>query len=131
MREKIDGSDFVINLFDELYDIHLNVPALHNVYNAMGAAACAKILKIETDDIAKGLKNLKTVAGRLEHVAKYNGADIFVDFAHTPDGLEKSLQSLKNSAAVNCIVFSVAAVTGTSRNALLWAELSQNTPIYV
>ena len=95
VREKIDGSDFVINLFDELYDIHLNVPALHNVYNAMGAAACAKILKIETDDIAKGLKNLKTVAGRLEHVAKYNGADIFVEFAHTPDGLEKSLQSLK------------------------------------
>ena len=27
--------------------------------------------------------------------AKYNGAEIFVDFAHTPDGLEKSLQSLK------------------------------------
>ncbi len=28
-------------------------------------------------------------------MAKFNGADIFVDFAHTPDGLEKSLQSLK------------------------------------
>lgn len=72
------------------------MPALHNVYNAMAAAACAKLLGIKTNIIAKGLLSVKTVSGRLEHVAKFNGADIFVDFAHTPDGLEKSLQSLRN-----------------------------------
>ena len=96
IREKIDGTAFVLNLFDELYEINLSIPALHNVYNAMAAAACAKILGVDTAAIAKGLKELKKVEGRLERVAKYNGADIFVDFAHTPDGLEKSLQSLKN-----------------------------------
>lgn len=95
IEEKLEGTTFVINLFDELYDVKLNVPALHNVYNAMGAAACAKIMGIETDFIAKGLGELKKVTGRLEHVAQYNGAKIFVDFAHTPDGLEKSLQALK------------------------------------
>ncbi len=95
IAEKLNGTSFVINLFDELYEMNLNVPALHNVYNAMGAAACAKILGIRTEDIAKGLNELKNVTGRLEHVANYNGADIFVDFAHTPDGLEKSLQALK------------------------------------
>ena len=85
----------MINLFDELYEMQLNMPALHNVYNAMGASACAKLLGIKTEFVAKGLKELKTVEGRLERVAHFNGADIFVDFAHTPDGLEKSLQSLK------------------------------------
>lgn len=95
IRESIGGSVFVINLEDELYEISLSMPALHNVYNAMAAAACAKILGVKTEIIARGLKNLKTVTGRLEHVANYNGADIFVDFAHTPDGLEKSLQTLK------------------------------------
>ena len=35
------------------------------------------------------------VEGRLEWVAKYRGGDIFVDFAHTPDGLEKSLGALR------------------------------------
>ncbi len=93
--EKIDGTTFVINLFDELYEIKLSMLALHNVYNAMAAAACAKILGVKTSVIAEGLINLKKVSGRLERVANYNGADIFVDFAHTPDGLEKSLQSLK------------------------------------
>ena len=33
--------------------------------------------------------------GRLERVCAYNGADIFVDFAHTPDGLGKSLDALR------------------------------------
>lgn len=95
ISEKLKGSKFVLNLFDELYEMELSMPALHNVYNAMAAAACAKILGIKTSAIAKGLKNLKNVSGRLEMVARYNGACIFVDFAHTPDGLEKSLKSLK------------------------------------
>lgn len=95
ITERIDGTSFVLNLFDELYEIKLGIPAIHNVYNAMGAAGCAKILGVATADIEKGLRNLKKVTGRLERVAHYNGADIFVDFAHTPDGLEKSLQSLK------------------------------------
>ncbi len=96
ITDGVDGTTFVLNLADELYEIKLSLPALHNVYNAMAAAACAKILGIKTYVIATGLKNLKSVSGRLEKVANYNGADIFVDFAHTPDGLEKSLRSLKN-----------------------------------
>ncbi len=93
--ESIDGSDFVINLNDELYDIHLNMPGIHNVYNALAAATCAYASGIAIDVIAKGLAGLKGVSGRLEKVAEYNGGYIFVDFAHTPDGLEKSLSSLR------------------------------------
>lgn len=95
VTDSADGVSFVLNLFDEIYDVKLNLPAAHNVYNAMGAAACAKILGIPTENIARGLKKLKKVDGRLERVARYNGAEIFVDFAHTPDGLEKSLRALK------------------------------------
>ena len=95
VQEKLNGSSFVINLFDELYEVRLNIPALHNVYNALGAAACAKLLGIKTENIVAGLYKLKNVTGRLERVAQYNGGEIFVDFAHTPDGLEKSLQALK------------------------------------
>lgn len=99
IEENIGGTSFVLNLFDELYEINLKIAALHNVYNAMGAAACAKILGIDTAKIAEGLAALKSVSGRLELVAKFKGADIFVDFAHTPDGLEKSLQALKKLCA--------------------------------
>ncbi len=99
IRESLDGTTFVLNLQDELYEIKLCLTATHNVYNAMAAAACAKIFGMKMSAIANGLFELKSVSGRLERVAKYNGADIFVDFAHTPDGLEKSLQSLKKLCA--------------------------------
>lgn len=95
LNERIDGTSFVINLFDELYDIELSMPAIHNVYNALAAATCAKLLGVDICVIAEGLASLKGVSGRLERVASYNGGQIFVDFAHTPDGLEKSLSSLK------------------------------------
>ncbi len=99
IRENFDGCSYVINLFDELYDIHLRMTGLHNVYNSMAAAACAKLLGVSVPIIAAGLSGLKRVRGRLEYVARYRGADIFVDFAHTPDGLEKSLTALKRHCA--------------------------------
>ena len=93
--ESVRGSRFVLNLFDDLYEVELHMAGRHNVYNAMAASACAKLLGVKTVDIGKGLSGLKKVSGRLEHVGDFRGADIFVDFAHTPDGLEKSLSALK------------------------------------
>ncbi len=44
------------------------------------------------------------VEGRLERVATYNGGTVFVDFAHTGDGLEKSLSALRPFASGRLIV---------------------------
>lgn len=101
VEERIDGSTFVINLNDEIYEINLKLPALHNVYNALAAASCAQLLGVKTEVIAEGLAGLDRVSGRLERVARYNGGEVFVDFAHTPDGLEKSLSSLKKLCTGN------------------------------
>ena len=95
VNERLDGTSFVINISDEIYEVNLKMPALHNVYNALAAATCAKILGVKIENIAKGLEALEKVDGRLERAASYRGGEIFVDFAHTPDGLEKSLSSLK------------------------------------
>lgn len=99
IREKLSGTGFVINLFDELYEIRLCMPAIHNVYNALAAASCASVLGIKIEQIAAGLRSLVSVPGRLERVARYNGGEIFIDFAHTPDGLEKSLGALRRLCA--------------------------------
>ena len=99
VREDFDGCSYVINLFDEICPIRLQMPGLYNVYNSMAAAACAKLLGVSLPSIAAGLSGLRKVSGRLEHVARVKGADIFVDFAHTPDGLEKSLSALRRKDA--------------------------------
>ena len=94
--ENIYGIQFIVNISDKLSRISLSLTGKHNVYNSLAAAVCATELGISLSDISSGLQRLKGVDGRLDYVKTYCGADIFVDFAHTPDGLEKSLQCLKS-----------------------------------
>ena len=93
--ESLRGSKVVLNLSDELCEAELRLTGRHNVSNALAAACAAKALGVSPEEIAEGLAEVESVDGRLEHVATFHGADIFVDFAHTPDGLEKSLSCLK------------------------------------
>ena len=67
----------------------------YNVYNALAAATCAYALGVSVYDIRRGLNEVSGVSGRLQYSGSFCGADIFVDFAHTPDGLDKSLSVLK------------------------------------
>ncbi|MBE5744509.1 MAG: UDP-N-acetylmuramoyl-L-alanyl-D-glutamate--2,6-diaminopimelate ligase [Clostridiales bacterium] len=93
--ESLSGSHCVFNVNDEICRAELSLTGKHNIYNALAAATCAITLGIDVVSVEKGLAALRGVRGRLERVANYRGADIFVDFAHTPDGLEKSLTALK------------------------------------
>ena len=93
--ESISGTECMINVNDKLCRVSLALTGRHNVYNALAAATCAMELGAEPSTVAKGLGLLKNVRGRLERVGEYQGGDIFVDFAHTPDGLEKSLEALR------------------------------------
>lgn len=97
--ETARGSRIVLNMNDELCETTVSMTGRHNVYNAMAAAASAKLLGAGAEEIARGLARCKGVDGRLEWVASFRGADIFVDFAHTPDGLEKSLSALREHCA--------------------------------
>lgn len=92
--ENIGGSSAVFNLNDEICEVKLPLVGRHNLYNALAAGAAAQQLGADGEAIAAGLQ-ITQVDGRLERVAYYNGATIFVDFAHTSDGLEKSLSALR------------------------------------
>ena len=93
--EGLLGQSFVLNLEDDLCRVSLHLTGKHNAYNALAAATCAYKLGINVPAIACGLNEVKQVSGRLQFVQTYKGASIFVDFAHTPDGLKHSLTSLK------------------------------------
>ncbi|MBR2903616.1 MAG: UDP-N-acetylmuramoyl-L-alanyl-D-glutamate--2,6-diaminopimelate ligase [Clostridia bacterium] len=93
--EDIYSQRFMMNLDDDLCRVSLKLIGKHNIYNALAASACAYKLGVNLATIACGLKEVDNVNGRLERVAEYNGAPIFVDFAHTPDGLKNSLSTLR------------------------------------
>ena len=93
--ETVRGSRAMLNFSDELCEAKIPLTGRHNLYNALAAGAAARRLGVGLEEIAQGLRDTERVDGRLERVATFRGADIFVDFAHTPDGLEKSLSALK------------------------------------
>jgi UDP-N-acetylmuramoyl-L-alanyl-D-glutamate--2,6-diaminopimelate ligase len=64
----------------------------HNVENALGAAAAVLLSGAPPSAVLEGLARLRPAPGRLEPVdAGGRGFRVFVDYAHTPDGLERVL----------------------------------------
>ena len=66
-----------------------------NVYNMLAAAATGLTYGIELKTIVGGIQGLSSVPGRLERVQNKRGLCILVDYAHTPDALEKALQTVR------------------------------------
>ena len=79
--------------------IEVNTPLLgnYNVENILAATAAALALKVPLETIASALSNCYPPKGRLNLVPKINSTDptVLIDYAHTPDGLQKVLQTLR------------------------------------
>lgn len=78
-------------------EFEMDIPGLYNVQNALGCIAVCEIMNLPIDNIKEGLCNA-SVRGRCEKVGKNHNIDfsIIVDYAHTPDGLENVLSTVKN-----------------------------------
>ncbi len=71
------------------------LPGKFNAYNMVAAAAVAYVLGVKLNDIVEGVANLEGIPGRFERVAEGLPYDVIVDYAHTPDALEKLLEAAK------------------------------------
>lgn len=76
-------------------EIATNLPGEFNVYNMTAAAAGAYLLGISLQDIQEGIANLEGISGRFQYVTSDLPFEVVVDYAHTPDALEKLLQTSK------------------------------------
>ncbi|HEY8444175.1 MAG TPA: UDP-N-acetylmuramoyl-L-alanyl-D-glutamate--2,6-diaminopimelate ligase [Clostridia bacterium] len=96
-KSSIKGIQYIINIFDKIYEINFALPGRFNMYNTMCAALSCYLLNVNIADIAAGIANLKKVKGRFETYIK-NDKQVIIDYAHTPDGLINILRSIKEFA---------------------------------
>lgn len=73
----------------------LPLPGRFNLYNALGATAAALAGGVELDAITAGLEKATVVPGRLERVAPTAPFSVYIDFAHTPDALQRTIETLR------------------------------------
>ncbi|WP_448548933.1 UDP-N-acetylmuramoyl-L-alanyl-D-glutamate--2,6-diaminopimelate ligase [Thalassotalea fusca] len=90
------GASFT--LVTHLGDIHINSPLLgaFNVENLLAAIAVLIAEDIPLTEIARAITQLTPIEGRMESFSLINKPLAVVDYAHTPDALEKALIACRN-----------------------------------
>ena len=95
-RVTLDASGSRFELVTPTGDASVRLPLLgrFNVSNALGVAACAWGLGVDVETVADRLSQAPQVPGRMERIATQPCA-VLRDYAHTPDALERALETLR------------------------------------
>ncbi len=84
--------------------IRLPLLGRYNAWNAAGAFAAARALDLPAERIVAGLEAAPGVPGRLERVPTGRPFEVVVDYAHTPDALERALAALREHSRGRLLV---------------------------
>jgi len=91
------GSLFTVVTPETQVAISLKLPGKFNIYNALAALCVAIVLKINLGLAKQALESIDNIPGRMEKVEMGQSFAVIIDYAHTPDALEKIFATLKAS----------------------------------
>lgn len=97
------GAAFDVDYNGNTYPVHIVIPGKFSVYNAICAMGAALQLGIDMETIIEGLGNATGVMGRVEVVPTETDYTVIIDYAHTPDGLENIISTVKDFAVGDVI----------------------------
>lgn len=89
-----NGSEFYCNLFDEVLTFKTKLVGDYNISNVLAALSVCANLGLDMEGVKDALKSIGPVEGRF-NVFNLSGKSVIIDYAHTPDGLEKVLQTAR------------------------------------
>ena len=87
-------ADFKVKIGDKNERVKVSIPGRFSVYNSLAAIAVAMQFGCNSEEIKGALENIR-VPGRSELVDNKLGLTIMIDYAHTPESLEKILSAVK------------------------------------
>jgi UDP-N-acetylmuramyl tripeptide synthase len=86
-------SEFQAHVEGAVFDVHVPLPGLFNVYNALAALATATTMAISHQAIRDGLKTYKTLFGRSEKVT-IQGKQVLIQLIKNPAGASQAVSSV-------------------------------------
>ena len=92
----IDGSSFTVRTPGSSAQVHLPLPGLYNVYNAIAAAAAGTAAGIPLETIALALQNVTAAFGRMERL-DVDGRIVYLALAKNPAGLNEVMRTVIQS----------------------------------
>ncbi len=124
-RQSLQGVGMVIQSLAGRYEINSALTGRYNMLNMLAAAGAATALSVPKEQIRAGLVAVDRVPGRLERIIppglpEKDAPVVFVDYAHTPAGLENVLTTLKDLTDGRLIcVFGCGGDRDTGKRALM------------
>ncbi len=105
----------------------LNIPGLHNVYNALLAIAAATANGIEYENIYRTLANFKNADRRFQIKVSSDLLTVIDDYAHHPSEIEATLSAAKNlSLRKNAMLIAIFQPHLYSRTKLLYKDFARS-----
>lgn len=94
IKTSFKGTSFICNCLDEIFRVDSRLVGDYNVLNILCAIGVCNLLKLQLRDICMGILNSESEVGRF-NVTRFNGINVVIDYAHTPDGLQKVLNTTR------------------------------------
>jgi UDP-N-acetylmuramoyl-L-alanyl-D-glutamate--2,6-diaminopimelate ligase len=92
------GTRFVLHHDNRKYPAAIPVPGRFSVSNALAAVAACHILGHDLGALVEALDRMPQIPGRFEHFGTREGVSVIVDYAHSPDSLDKVLCTIRGFA---------------------------------
>jgi len=90
------GTTFTLRHGSEEIALNAHLVGRFNVYNILAACSAGIALGIPASSISSGVAAFQSVPGRFERILSPAGWSAIIDYAHTPDALEKCLHTIKD-----------------------------------
>ncbi len=103
IRLSVRATEFLLTTPAGEVPVRMRLLGMFNVYNALAAAAAAFSQGFDVQTVRAGLEAPIRVAGRFELIERGQDFTVVVDYAHTPDGMNKVL-SLARSLRPNRVL---------------------------
>ncbi len=128
----ISGSQIVIRYQGQEQPVKLNLPGRHNVYNGLAAAAAAISLGVDLRTVARGLEQVASVDGRMERIDMGQDFTVLVDYAHTPEELERLLAAVRSLSPKRIIaVFGCGGDRDRSKRSLMGRAVARQAEMVI
>ena len=79
-----------------LMNVHLSVPGMHNVSNALASIALAHLMNLPEDEVLVGLRKFGGANRRFQYKGEVDGITIIDDYAHHPTEIQATLDAAAN-----------------------------------
>ena len=123
---------FSFNYLGKLYDAKTKLVGEFNVYNILAALSVVLQIWVNIEQALQTIEGFATVTWRMEQIEK-NGVHYFVDFAHAPDALEKTLDYLTKMKWTGRLItlFWAPGVRDKSKRPIMWEIADQYSDILI